>query len=76
MMANQQDIAGYRRVLKIVSVPELAKACEIARQSVYDWGGVIPERYLMRVSYLTGIPPEKISPSVVREWKALQPKDG
>lgn len=75
-MANQQDQRGYRRVISIVkSGPKLAAALSLTRQTVQAWGGIIPEAYLMRVSYLTGLPPEKITPSVVREWIALKPKE-
>jgi hypothetical protein len=72
-MANT-DRDGFAKVLKIYSKAELASHLRLTRAAIYKWGDGIPEGYILKVSMLTGLPPEEIAPQAYRELLKLREK--
>lgn len=61
------DKDGFVLVLsKIGNENRLAAALGITRQAVNKWGGVVPERFAVRISALTGLSVQSILPETYR----------
>lgn len=56
---------AYAAVIAKVPASKLARYLGLTRQAVSNWGGVVPDRYVLQVSVITGIPPEHILPELV-----------
>jgi hypothetical protein len=73
-MPSATDRAAYQRLIKIIHPSLLARHLEITRQSVYDWGGVVPERFVLRCSILSGIPPTELRPELTKKMQKVRAK--
>ena len=71
---TKTDSDGFAKVLKLYSRAELATHLELSRAAIYKWGDGIPEGYILKVSMLTGLPPEEIAPQAYRELLKLREK--
>jgi len=58
---------AYDAVMAKYTPSELARLLGLTRQAVNNWGRVIPERYVLQVSIVTGIPAEDILPELARQ---------
>lgn len=73
-MANS-DEDGYARVIKhFGSATALGLAIGKTRAAISKWNGAIPEWHILRISMLTGIPPEQVAPQTYR--RMMTPKKG
>lgn len=73
-MPNATDRAAYQRLIKQIHPSLLARHLEITRQSVHDWDGVVPERFVLRVSVLSGISTEDLRPELVKQTQKARAK--
>lgn len=73
-MPSATDRAAYQRLIKQIHPSLLARHLEITRQSVHDWGGVVPERFVLRCSILSGIPPEALMPELAKKMLKVRTK--
>lgn len=71
---TKTDRDGYAKVLKTYSRAELARAFDLTRAAVAKWKDTIPDAYIMKVSILTGMPPEEIAPQSYRRILTLASK--
>jgi hypothetical protein len=66
-MTGLSDKDGFVLVLTKISKSRLAAALGITRQAINNWGDVVPERYAVRVSALTGLAVQSILPETWRK---------
>ena len=80
MAKTKTNKDGYEAVMAALKaqghkspVSALAKMLTFRRQTVHQWGGVIPEIYAFRVSLLSGVPMDVILPETVAAVKSAEP---
>jgi hypothetical protein len=70
----KSDEAAFRRLTTKIPKATLARCLGIARQSVNDWGGIVPDRYIFQVSILSGIPPGDLRPELQAHMEKVRDK--
>lgn len=72
MAPSGTDRAAYQRLTKQIHPSLLGRCLGITRQAVYDWGQIVPDRYVLQCSVLSGIPAEELRPQLVREMQKVR----
>lgn len=64
------DRAAFAEALdrKKMTQTALAERLGMTRQAITNWGGIVPEKCILRVSLALGVPPAKLRPGLVDEF--------